>query len=116
MLIQRKAFGLGTSKLRDFELKHYFGLRFTRFEGVLALSESSQCDMFVTYHNFDVSMTPLILGAPLIGGNCHFSSAEAMGSIGSQAAQSVTATMSTANGQGTYMNVDTCTTHSLRAP
>ena len=62
--------------------------------------------MFVTYHNFDVSMTPLVLGTPLVGGICHFSSAEAMGSIGSQAAQSVTATMSTANGQGTYMNAD----------
>ena len=72
--------------------------------------------MFVTYYNFDVSMTPLILGARLIGGICHFSSAKAMGSIGSQAAQSVTAAMSTANGQGKYMNVDTCTTNSLRTP
>ena len=72
--------------------------------------------MFVTYHNFDVSMTPLVLGTPLVGEICHFSPAEAMGSIDSQAAQSVTAAMSTANGQGTNMNVDTCTTHSLRAP
>ena len=80
------------------------------------MSESSQCGMFVTNHNFDVSMTPLILGTPLVGINCHVSSARAMGSIGSQAALSVTATMSTANGQGAYMNVKTCSTHALCTP